>query len=174
MASENPYAPGKVPTPIGGSAAIVPPIEEWDPHGDINLPLYPGSELYAPPIVRAPPQLPLPGQHPRLQEFPARGIEAFFTTGLVEMNHQLGFTAHAVQVDNYSTSWLWLPSTRRWVPPAVFGVVCLILPGTMMAEVRLQTPTGHAAGTIGTAAGPVVTVWYESVVMPSTGMPIGV
>jgi len=167
--------PGKVPPVLTGSAAALPKFEEWDPDGDITVPMAGTDALYVPTIVRAPPQLPRPEQHPRVPDFAARGYEAFFTPANAGLaSHQLNFTAHSVQVDNYSNQWLFLSAARKWIPPATVGWVLVIIPGTSVATFVVQAPGGHANGTVGAATDPVVTVWHELALPFSGGVAITV
>lgn len=169
--STNGYGgPGQIPHPINDPAGGRSPLEQWDPEGDIISPLMGAEVGYVPAVVRAPPQLPTPEQHPVRQHFPPRGIKAFFDTAQADrMPSSLGFVAHAVQVDNFSNQWLWFPSARRWLPPSYFGFILAIVDGTEVAEWHIQIPAGHAAGTVGTPASPVVTVWFEAYLAPSGG-----
>lgn len=155
---------------LASTAGTRPRLEEWDPQGDVLLPPSGAEVLYVPPIVAVPPQLPTPEQHPKREHFPARGLKAFFDTAAADRNSsQLGFVAHSVQVDNFSNQWLWFPSARRWIPPSYFGFVLAIVDGTEVAEWHVQIPVGHANGTVGTAASPVVTVWFEAYLAPQAG-----
>jgi len=165
-------APGKVPPVLTGTAAFIPRPQEWDAEGDIALPDLAGAEIYAPTIVRAPPQLPRPEQHPHYPEFPPRGVRIFVDTAAADKSPgaQLGFNASSVQVDNYSNQWLFFPSCQRWVPPSYFGLIMAIVPGTQVAEFRISIPTGHAAGSVGLAASPVITIWFEDVITPTAGV----
>lgn len=169
-------APGKVPPVLTGTAAWVPIIQEWDPEGDIHLPEHPGAENFVPAIVRAPPQLPRPEQHPHRPEFPARGIKVMITDATKDLSpgSQLGFNASAVQIDNFTNQWLFFPSAQRWVPPSYFGVIIPIVPGTQIAEYRVMAPIGHAAGTVGLATSPIVTIWFEDTMPLSAGVLITV
>jgi hypothetical protein len=167
--------PGKIPPVLSGTAAALPAFEEWNPDGDIHVPLAGVESLYVPTIVRAPPQLPRPEQHPRTPDFEPRGYEAFFVpanTGLPA--HQLSFTARSVQVDNYSNQWLFLNAARRWIPPATVGWILVIIPGTSVATFVVQPPGGHAQGTVGAATDPVVTVWHELWLAPMAGVALTV
>jgi len=169
-------APGKIPPALTGTAAHVPKFEEWDPEGDIHLPGLNGQETaYVPTIARAPAQLPRPDQHPRILEFEPRGYEAFFTPANVGLpSHQLNFIAKSVQVDNYSNQWLFMPSARRWIPPATVGWVLTIIPGASVAQFYAQAPGSHANGTVGQASDPVVTVWHELYLASSSGVALTV
>jgi hypothetical protein len=165
-------APGKVPPALIGTAAFIPKIEEWDPEGDVHLPDHAGADLYVPPIVKVPPQLPRPEQHPHRPEFPARGVRIFIDTAATDKSPgaQLGFNASSVQIDNFSNQWLFFPSAQRWIPPCYFGIILPIVPGTQVAEFRVQIPVGHAVGTVGLATSPVVTIWFEETVYPTAGV----
>jgi hypothetical protein len=164
--------PGKIPPVLTGTAGVMPPFEQWDPEGDVSAPLMGADTAYVPTIVRVPPQLPRPEQHPRPAEFEARGYEAFFTAGNVGLpSHQLNFIAKSVQVDNYSNQWQFLPSVRRWVPPASVGWIFVIVPGAITAQIVAASPPGtHAAGTVGAAGDPVVSVWHELFLTPTGGV----
>lgn len=165
-------SPGRIPPAINVPAAGRPTIQEWDPHGDIYAPENGAEVLYVPPGVLAPPQTPTPEQHPKRQQFPARGVKVLITDASKDLSpgSQLGFTASSVQVDNFSNQWLFLPSAQRWIPPGMFGLILPIVPGTQVAEYRILIPTGHANGTVGTAASPVVTIWFEDDILPSIGI----
>jgi hypothetical protein len=165
-------APGKIPPALTGTASWIPKLEEWDPEGDIQVPLIGSDALYVPTIVRAPPQLPRPEEHPRTLDFPPRGIEAFFTPANVGLSpgRQLNFTAHSVQVDNYSNQWIFFPSGRRFIPPGSVGWIVLILPGAELAQWVQQAPGAHAAGTVGAATDVVLTVWHEAMLPPAVGV----
>jgi hypothetical protein len=166
-------APGKVPPALTGTASYVPPPEQWDPEGDIHLAGgLNGVELFAPTIVRAPPQLPRPEQHPHRHDFPPRGVSIFITDASRDMSpgRALAFTASSIQVDNFSNQWLFFPSAQRWIPPCYFGIILPVVPGTQVAEYRVQIPSGHAAGAIGAATSPVVTVWFEEAMYPTAGV----
>lgn len=165
-------SPGKVPPALTGTAAYVPPVQQWDPEGDIHLPEYPGADLYAPTIVRAPPQLPRPEQHPHRPEFPPRGFKIVIKDASRDLSpgEQLAFVASSVQVDNYSNQWLFLPSAQRWIPPCYFGLIMPVVPGTQVAEFRIMVPPGHAVGALGTPLSPVVMIWFEEWIMPGAGI----
>lgn len=166
---------GKIPPVLTGTATSMPPFEEWDPEGDIHAPLTGSDALYVPTIVRVPPQLPRPEAHPQHHEFEARGYEAFFSVGNVGLaSHQLSFIAKSVQVDNYSNQWQFLPSCRKWVPPGSVGWIYVLVPGVLVAQIVVSAPGGHAAGAIGAATDPVVTVWHEVYLQPSTGVALTV
>lgn len=166
-----PFAPGQIPPEIGGTAAHVPLLEQWDPAGDNHLPDDFSAQLYVPPIVAAPPQLPRPEQHPHRPEFPARGVRVLVADASKDLSpgSQLAFVASSVVVDNYSNQWLFFPSAQRWVPPCMFHLVMLITPGSQIAEYRIQIPTGHAAGALGSPTSPVVTIWFEDILSPTVG-----
>lgn len=168
-------APGKIPPALTGTAAALPPFEQWDPDGDTQR-RQNGQEVgYVPTIVRAPPQLPRPDQHPRASDFEPRGYEAFFGVGNVGLpGHQLNFIAKSVQVDNYSNQWLFLPSARRWIPPATVGWILLIIPGASVAQWNPGAPGAHAQGAVGVATDPVVTVWHEVFLPPMAGIALAV
>lgn len=169
-------SPGKIPPVLTGTAAHVPKFEEWDPEGDITAALMSTDALYVPTIVRAPPQLPRPEQHPKREDFPPRGIEAFFVPANVGLlpGRQLNFTARSVQIDNYSNQWIFLPSARRWIPPATIGWILPIMPGASLASWQQQAPGGHAAGTVGAPSDPVVSVWHEAFLPPMVGVSLSV
>lgn len=164
--------PGRVPPALHVTAGERPPMQTWDPNGDILIPENNAEIMYAPPIVIAPPQLPTPDQHPQRKDYPPRGIKAFFDTTGDRPGSSLGFVAHSVQLDNFTNLWLWLPSARRFVPPCMFSVVLQIIDGTSVAEWHVQIPPGHAAGALGTAASGVVTVWYEDYLPAESGINI--
>lgn len=166
------FEPGRVPPQLVGTAAHMPKLEEWDPSGDVHLPDDFGALGYVPTIVQAPPQLPRPEQHPHRPDFPARGIKVLINDATKDLSpgSQLAFTASTVQVDNYSNQWLFFPSAQRWVPPGMFHLIMLITPGTQVAEFRVQTPVGHAAGTVGQPTSPVVTTWFEGELVASVGV----
>jgi hypothetical protein len=170
-------APARIPNPMDTTAGERPALEAWDPEGDVLAPDHGADVLYVPPIVAAPPMLPRPEQRPRHLDYPPRGVKAFFGVGTADLNgSSLGFVAHAVEVDNYSIQWLWFPSARRWVPPNMFGVILAIIDGTEIGEWHVQPPTGHtaAAGPVGGASSPIVTVWYEAYIASSSGSQITV
>jgi hypothetical protein len=165
-------APGKVPPALTGTAAYVPPPEQWDPEGDIHLAGgLNGVELYAPTIVRAPPQLPRPEQHPHRHDFPPRGYQRHFATTPAVINSQLGFTAQTVRVDNYSSHWLWFPSAGMWVPPFMYSAILNLSPGVPLAQYQIQAPTGYTDPTPVFESN-VVTVWLEDMLQPQSGTPI--
>lgn len=168
--------PGKIPPVLSGTAGVMPaPYEQWDPEGDIAVPFPITDTLYVPTIVRVPPQLPRPEAHPQQREFEARGYEAFFTVGNVGLpSHQLNFIAKSVQIDNYSNQWQFLPSARRWIPPATIGWILILVPGVLVAQIVIAPPGGHAAGAIGAATDPVVSVWHETYVPPMAGISLSV
>lgn len=167
--------PGRVPPALHATAGDRPFLQSWDPNGDVLLPEGNAEIQYAPPIVVAPPQYPLPEQHPQRKDFPARGIKAFFDTAAQDRAYSsLGFPAHSVQVDNLSNQWLWFPSARRYMPPSTFGFVLQIVDGTEVAEWHVQIPPGHAAGTVGTVASPVITVWFEDYFPACSGIAVTV
>lgn len=170
------WHPGKIPPVLTGTAAHMPKIEEWDPEGDIEVPLVGTDALYVPTIVRAPPQLPRPEQHPQRLDFPPRGIEAFFVAANVGLSpgRQLNFTAHSVQVDNYSNQWIFFPSARRFIPPATVGWILLVMPGAEVAQWIQQAPGAHAQGAVGAATDYVVTVWHEAYLPPMVGVALSV
>jgi hypothetical protein len=170
--SEQPIGPGRIPPQITGTAAYVPLLEQWNPESDQHLPDDFAALVYVPPTVLAPPQLPRPEQHPHRPDFPPRGIKVMIGDATKDLSpgSQLAFTASTVQVDNYSNQWLFFPSAQRWVPPAMFHLIMLITPGTQVAEYRVAIPVGHAAGTVGLATSPVVTTWFEELLVPSVGV----
>jgi hypothetical protein len=168
-------SPGRVPPALHVTSSERAPMQTWDPAGDILIPDNGAEIAYAPPIVIAPPQLPVPESHPQRQQFPARALKAFFDTGAADRQpSQLGFVAHSIQVDNLSNQWLWFPSARRFVPPSMFSVVLQVVDGCSSAEWHVQIPTGHAAGTVGTASGPVISVWFEDYFPASSGSGVAV
>lgn len=168
--------PGKIPPVLTGTAGVVPqPFEQWDPEGDIAAHQMGADANYVPTLVRVPPQLPRPEAHPRQSEFEARGYEAFFSVGNVGLpSRQLNFIAKSVQVDNYSNQWQFLPSCRKWVPPATVGWIYVLIPGVLVAQIVVSAPGGHAAGTVGAATDPVVSVWHEVFLASSTGVALTV
>jgi len=168
--------PGKIPPVLTGTAGVIPQrYEQWDPEGDIVSPIAGSESAYVPTIVRVPPQLPRPEQHPRHSEYEARGYEAFFTVGNVGLpSHQLAFIAKSVQVDNYSNQWQFFPSARRWIPPATVGWVLMLIPGVLVAQIVVGGPGAHAAGSVGAATDPVVTVWHEVHLPSSAGFALTV
>lgn len=160
--------PGRVPPALADTAGARPAIETWNPDGDILEPVMGTEPTYVPAIVAAPPMMPPPRQ-PR-PDYPPRGVTAYFDTAQADRGpSQLGYTARAVQVHNLSNQWLFFPAYRGWVPPNIWGVILMLIPGTDSAEWHVQTPVGHAAGSLGGVTGQVVTVWYEQPMAQATG-----
>jgi hypothetical protein len=161
-------SPGRVPPAIATTAGERPPLETWDPNGDILLPDNGAEITYAPPIAIAPPMLPRPEQHPQRQDFPARGYERCFTVSPAVIARQLAFTAQSVRVDNFSSHWLFFQAAGQFVPPYTYGVVLLLSPGVGVAQFAYAPPQGLADASP-TIDSNVVTVWYETEYAPNAG-----
>jgi len=164
-----------------GLANPVPAVEpggveqaEWDPGGDVILPDDHFSRLHNPQNGRVPPQLPAAVTRPQYPDFPLRQYSRFFDNtpapagSNVLRNEQLGFTAHAVRLDNYSSHWIYIPSVGMYVPPFVYGSVFLLDPGTNVANIQIQPPRGHVDGTALESL--VVSIWYEAPHETSVGI----
>ena len=143
---------------------------EWDPSGDVTPPEDNFSRLHNPQNGRVPPQLPSPTTRPDWPQFPALQYERFFTMTPGNLDRQLGFTAQAVRVDNYSSHWVYLPSTGMYVPPLVYGTVLWLSPGTNVAFWTQSPPPGHVDGTALESL--IVSIWYEESMMPVTGFSV--
>lgn len=59
----------------------------------------------------------------------------------VDMNGQLGFTAHTVVIDNITNAWATVPATGRQIAPWQHSVV-VALPGTQQALIKWSPPAG--------------------------------
>jgi hypothetical protein len=160
-----------------GLANPVPAVEpggieqvDWNPGEDVTLPDDHFSRLHNPQNGRVPPQLPSAASRPQYPQYPALQYERFFIVTPGSLDRQLGFVAQSVRVDNYSSHWIYLPSTGMYVPPLVYGTVLWLNPGSNVAYWLQSPPPGHADGTALESL--VVTIWYESPMMPVTGFSV--
>lgn len=105
-----------------------------------------------------------------VQPSTAAGLSA--SGGLLLIDHDLGFPAHSVAVDNPTSQWLYVEPCNRVIPPYTLGwVLPVISGGAQNARVLSRTPPGLSALTA--VAGEMAYVaWHEAHLRPSAGMSV--
>lgn len=88
----------------------------------------------------------------------------------VDLDTQLGQQARSVIVDNYTVSWLWIPSVGRSVPPLTYGFVGVLVSASQRANAKWQTPFDIGASPAGTGKAQVV--YTDAILPPSNGTPV--
>lgn len=86
--------------------------------------------------------------------------------------HDLGFPAHSVAIDNVTSQWLWAEPCNREVPPYSIGwIFPCVGAGSQSARVSVRTPPGTQAFTPVSGERCYV-AWHEAFLPPMAGVPV--
>lgn len=87
-----------------------------------------------------------------------------------DLDTQLGSPSRSVIVDNYTRSWIWLPTVGRSVPPFTYGFIGNHLSNTQRGHVMWQTPYKIKSSPKGGDTAQVI--FTDAVLPPSNGVQV--
>jgi hypothetical protein len=91
-------------------------------------------------------------------------------SGVVLLDHDLGFPCHSIAVDNASSQWLWVEPANRWVAPYSLGwVYAVTAAGAQNARVSVRQPPGLKAYTL-VPTERFYVAFHEASLRPQSGM----
>lgn len=93
----------------------------------------------------------------------------FYVTEGTPLNQSLGFVARSVIIDNLTSSWLYVPTASRFVPPYQYAAT-LTISGSDAADITWPVPTGIVAGPAGN--GSAICTFVSDALAPNIGQPI--
>jgi hypothetical protein len=79
------------------------------------------------------------------------------------------FPIHTIQVDNYTSIYVFLPIVQRWIPPYTFGVQMPVIAGTGIIEAIAEPPPGTTQPALASTIAPLQIAVYEDCLSYSPG-----